>query len=306
MTISNGVGVRVSGWGGDLLTSTSMIALSVGVMLAEPVFAQQSGSAALPPVTVTAPGAAPRVRQAPAPRTASTRATRARRAAQAQPAKQPPSVNSQDARTGQVGLHHQQHVQCDQNQHGASQCATVGHDSDEAIHQGPGLYLDWRGHPLRSGVIYHQGKSHRDDLIIRGQRSNADFYTNGIRDDVQYFRDFYNLQRLEVLKGPNAMIFGRGGGGGVVNRVLKEADGIDHSRGVVGGNSYPGARVTTDIGQAVNENWAFRLNAMYENTQATGISSAWIAGRSIRPRRSRPTIPRRSSSATNICTIAAP
>ena len=75
------------------------------------------------------------------------------------------------------------------------------------------------------GVIYHQGESHRDDLVIRGQRSNADFYTNGIRDDVQYFRDFYNLQRLEVLKGPNAMIFGRGGGGGVVNRVLKEADG---------------------------------------------------------------------------------
>ena len=35
-----------------------------------------------------------------------------------------------------------------------------------------------------------------------------------------------------------------------------------------GGNSYPGARVTTDIGQAVNENWAFRFNAMYENTQS--------------------------------------
>ena len=103
MTISNSVGVRVSGWGRNLLTSTSMIALSMGVMSAEPVFAQQSGSAALPPVTVTAPGAAPRVRQAPAPRTASTRATRARRAAQAQPAKQPPSVNNQDARTGQKG-----------------------------------------------------------------------------------------------------------------------------------------------------------------------------------------------------------
>ncbi|HEY6041218.1 MAG TPA: TonB-dependent receptor plug domain-containing protein, partial [Anaerolineae bacterium] len=118
------------------------------------------------------------------------------------------------------------------------------------------------------GVIYHQGESHRDDLVIRGQRSNADFYTNGIRDDVQYFRDFYNLQRLEVLKGPNAMIFGRGGGGGVINRVLKEADGTTVREVTVGGNSYPGARVTTDIGQAVNENWAARFNAMYENTDS--------------------------------------
>ena len=268
MTISNSVGVRVSGWGRNLLTSTSMIALSMGVMSAEPVFAQQSGSAALPPVTITAPGAAPRVRQAPAPRTASTRATRARRAAQAQPAKQPPSVNSQDARTGQVGY-------ITNGMTSATKTNTALLNVPQSVTILTKQFIKDQaftsiGEATRyvPGVIYHQGESHRDDLIIRGQRSNADFYTNGIRDDVQYFRDFYNLQRLEVLKGPNAMIFGRGGGGGVVNRVLKEADGITIREVVVGGNSYPGARVTTDIGQAVNENWAFRLNAMYENTQS--------------------------------------
>ena len=51
----------------------------------------------------------------------------------------------------------------------------------------------------------------------------ADFFVDGIRDDVQYFRDFYNVDRIEVLKGPNAMIFGRGGGGGIVNRVTKRS-----------------------------------------------------------------------------------
>src|SRR5204862_5344891 len=75
------------------------------------------------------------------------------------------------------------------------------------------------------GVIPHQGEFNRDQLVIRGQSTSADFYVNGIRDDVQYFRDLYNIQRIEVLKGPNAMIFGRGGAGGVINRVLKEADG---------------------------------------------------------------------------------
>ena len=73
------------------------------------------------------------------------------------------------------------------------------------------------------GVSVHQGENNRDQVIIRGQSSSADFYLNGVRDDVQYYRDIYNLERLETLKGPNAMIFGRGGGGGVINRVTKEA-----------------------------------------------------------------------------------
>src|SRR6185436_9629831 len=73
------------------------------------------------------------------------------------------------------------------------------------------------------GVMVHQGENNRDQVIIRGNSSSADFFVDGVRDDVQYYRDLYNLERVETLKGPNAMIFGRGGGGGVVNRVSKEA-----------------------------------------------------------------------------------
>src|SRR4030095_12349097 len=73
------------------------------------------------------------------------------------------------------------------------------------------------------GIDVHQGENNRDQLIIRGNSTSADFFLNGVRDDVQYYRDLYNLDRVEALKGPNAMIFGRGGGGGVVNRVTKEA-----------------------------------------------------------------------------------
>jgi outer membrane receptor protein involved in Fe transport len=73
------------------------------------------------------------------------------------------------------------------------------------------------------GVTAHQGENNRDQIVIRGISSSADFFLNGVRDDVQYYRDLYNLDRVEVLRGPNAMIFGRGGGGGVINRVTKEA-----------------------------------------------------------------------------------
>ena len=73
------------------------------------------------------------------------------------------------------------------------------------------------------GMTAHQGENNRDQVVIRGNSSSADFFVNGVRDDVQYYRDLYNLDRVEALKGPNAMIFGRGGGGGVINRVTKEA-----------------------------------------------------------------------------------
>ncbi len=80
-----------------------------------------------------------------------------------------------------------------------------------------------RRRPLRAGHDVHQGENNRDQIIIRGNSSSADFFVDGVRDDVQYYRDLYNLDRVEALKGPNAMIFGRGGAGGVINRVTQEA-----------------------------------------------------------------------------------
>ena len=74
------------------------------------------------------------------------------------------------------------------------------------------------------GVSMAQGEGHRDAPVMRGNASTGDFFTDGIRDDVQYYRDLYNVSQVEVLKGGNAMVFGRGGSGGVINRVSKQAD----------------------------------------------------------------------------------
>ena len=74
------------------------------------------------------------------------------------------------------------------------------------------------------GIGYAQGEGNRDTPMFRGNSSTSDFYVDGVRDDVQYYRDVYNLARIEALKGPNAMIFGRGGVGGVINRVQRVAD----------------------------------------------------------------------------------
>ncbi|MEP7031587.1 MAG: TonB-dependent receptor plug domain-containing protein, partial [Pseudolabrys sp.] len=118
------------------------------------------------------------------------------------------------------------------------------------------------------GVVWHQGENNRDQVVIRGQSSTADFFVNGMRDDAQYFRDLYNTERVEILKGPNAMIFGRGGGGGVLNRVMKEADGVTRREVTVQGGSFNDGRVSTDAGGKVNETFAARLNAVYEQSDS--------------------------------------
>src|SRR5262249_31371881 len=116
------------------------------------------------------------------------------------------------------------------------------------------------------GVDIHQGEGNRDELIIRGVDSSANFYVNGFRDDVQYFRDLYNAQSVEVLKGPSAITFGRASGGGLVNRTLKEADGQRIYEATAQTGSYLDRRFTADAGQAVNETVAVRFNAMYEGS----------------------------------------
>lgn len=118
------------------------------------------------------------------------------------------------------------------------------------------------------GFTMGQGEGHRDAPTLRGISTTADFFVDGARDDVQYFRDLYNAERIEVLKGPNAMIFGRGGGGGVINRVTKWADGKDHRDLTVQAGMDEYKRISGDLGGAVGEQLSLRLNGMYEDSES--------------------------------------
>ncbi len=118
------------------------------------------------------------------------------------------------------------------------------------------------------GVGFAQGEGNRDTPILRGNASTSDFFVDGVRDDVQYFRDVYNVDRVEALKGPNAMIFGRGGVGGVINRVTRQAEwGQAHEASLQFG-SWNNKRFTADLGRALNENVAVRATGLYEDSDS--------------------------------------
>jgi catecholate siderophore receptor len=89
-----------------------------------------------------------------------------------------------------------------------------------------------------------------------------------VRDDAQVFRDLYNLERVELLKGPAGMIFGRGGAGGVVNLVTKKPVFGRVLDGTVTLGSYNQLRSTIDVGNKWGESAAFRLNAMVEGADS--------------------------------------
>jgi len=118
------------------------------------------------------------------------------------------------------------------------------------------------------GVGFAQGEGNRDTPILRGNATTSDFFVDGVRDDMQYFRDLYNVDRVEAIKGPNAMIFGRGGAGGVINRVTRQADwGLSREAALQLG-SWDNKRFTADVGRGVNEVVALRATGLYENSDS--------------------------------------
>jgi catecholate siderophore receptor len=118
------------------------------------------------------------------------------------------------------------------------------------------------------GIGTQQGENNRDQIVMRGNSSSADFFLDGVRDDVQYYRDLYNLDRVEALKGPNAMVFGRGGGGGVINRVTKEAIFQPVHEVSLQGGAYGRKRVAGDFDQPLSRAVALRFNGMYEQSDS--------------------------------------
>ncbi len=116
------------------------------------------------------------------------------------------------------------------------------------------------------GTTVGQGEGNRDQITIRGQNTTADFFVDGVRDDVQYYRTLYNIERVEILKGATALLFGRGGGGGVINRVQK-APSAEQTFGTVAGslNSFGNWDVAADLNAPLSDRAAVRLNGFYES-----------------------------------------
>ncbi|CAB1277382.1 TonB-dependent receptor [Candidatus Nitrosacidococcus tergens] len=122
------------------------------------------------------------------------------------------------------------------------------------------------------GVSINLGEGNRDQLIIRGVSTNSAFFMNNMRDDAEYFRPLYNVDHIDILKGPSASRFGRGNASGIVNFVTKQAERreIRHImvEGGGGNNASPWGhfRSQLDFGTPMGDSSAFRIMGMGETS----------------------------------------
>ena len=242
----------------NILVATAIAVLVPGVLVVAPISAQQGGR---PPVTTdsaTAAGTAGAARKA-----ARDSIGRAKRDSAAQSLGAVVVRDSTPRRMGYSVMRTRSATRTDTRLIDVPQSVSVVSKSlitDQAMQSMADVVR------YVPGVSMALGEGHRDATTIRGNATTADFFVDGVRDDAQYLRDLYNVERVEALKGANAMTFGRGGGGGVLNRVTKDAQWTNRRALNFEGGSFDHKRSTLDLGQAITGNLAARVSAMYEKS----------------------------------------
>lgn len=109
-----------------------------------------------------------------------------------------------------------------------------------------------------------------DTFQMRGFSTQTSTYVDGIRDLGAVSRDVFNLEQIEVVKGPSGAEAGRGSASGYINLVTKLPKAENSSEVSARYNTAENARLTADINQAISESTAIRLNVMGQDGGVEG------------------------------------
>lgn len=115
------------------------------------------------------------------------------------------------------------------------------------------------------GITFGAGEGGQplaDRPFIRGQSSGNNVFVDGVRDSGGQTREVFNLEQVEVVKGPDSAYSGRGSGGGSINLSSKTPKAESFARGSVGAGTDAYVRATADLNYAINDSVAVRLNVL--------------------------------------------
>jgi catecholate siderophore receptor len=127
------------------------------------------------------------------------------------------------------------------------------------------------------------GGAQGDNLTLRGFSARNDIFVDGIRDFGMYTRDTFNLESVEVLKGPSAVMFGRGSTGGAINQVSKSPS-LQPGRTFALTSGYgPTVRGTVDVNQPLGDTSALRLNLLGYYNDVVDRDEIWLSRFGIAP-----------------------
>lgn len=114
------------------------------------------------------------------------------------------------------------------------------------------------------------GTPMNDRPFIRGYDSSSSTFVDGLRDLGSQSREIFNIETIEVLKGPSGAFDGRGSGGGSINIVSKTPKAENFVRGSVGLGTDQYKRGTLDVNYLLSEDVAVRVNAMAHDADVPG------------------------------------
>jgi catecholate siderophore receptor len=126
-----------------------------------------------------------------------------------------------------------------------------------------------------TGITFQAGEGGTpagDQMTIRGFSARTDMFVDGVRDSGGYSRDTFNLEQVEVAKGPSSAIAGRGSTGGSINLVSKSPRLTNEVSATLEGGSADYKRGTVDLNHPITgiEGGAFRVNAMWNDSGVAG------------------------------------
>ncbi len=144
---------------------------------------------------------------------------------------------------------------------------TAGLMQDEGISSLRDSLRNVAGISIGAGEGSYQG----DNFSIRGFAARSDLYMDGMSDTGNYTRDPFNVEEVEVLKGPSSAEFGRGAAGGVVNLESKSPrrDGFAVFAMQGGVDATRRATIDVDMPLDVLPSAALRVNAMVHKSEIT-------------------------------------
>ena len=127
------------------------------------------------------------------------------------------------------------------------------------------------------GITFNSGEgaARGDTVNLRGFSAFNDFFLDGVRDAAIYTRDSFDLDQVEVLKGPSAVLFGRGSTGGVINQVSKAPTLAPLYSGTASVGTNALLRGTADVNEPLSDTSAIRLNAMEERSDVADRDQAY-------------------------------
>ncbi|RWU21535.1 TonB-dependent siderophore receptor [Pseudomonas alkylphenolica] len=134
------------------------------------------------------------------------------------------------------------------------------------------------------GIGLSSGDGQRDQVTIRGFSAIGDMYVDGLRDDALYYRDLSNVERVEVIKGPAAVLYGRGSSGGLINSISKKPTFSPVQEAGVTFDSEGKRRTQFDAGWADEQQGdkAFRITGALEDSD-TFRDDGYIDRKAIAP-----------------------